>query len=323
MLEEDLKALGVFERRVLRTIFGGVQENERTTVSAPAQLIETCPIIGIRSSLNDLLQLVVLIRRFVHNCKNRLDRRVGFIRYEEREEALRQLLALAQQESFPGDLAELQKNGEVKSTSRINQLTPRFVNGLILVGGRLANANISAGRKHPIVLDNQHPLSVLIATDYHRIVHAGQQLLTASMRERYWPIAARNLARMVIHRCVKCFRARSKLHEQLMADLPSERVTPAPPFLRVGVDYCGPFYIQYPYRKGAPIKCFVAVFVCLVVKTVHLEVVGDLTSQAFIAAFRRFVARRGRPKILMCDNATNVIGARLELGELRKLFNNQ
>ena len=27
MLEEDLRVLGVFERRVLRTIFGGVQEN--------------------------------------------------------------------------------------------------------------------------------------------------------------------------------------------------------------------------------------------------------------------------------------------------------
>ncbi|XP_065079415.1 uncharacterized protein LOC135702313 [Ochlerotatus camptorhynchus] len=297
---------------------------EKTTVSAAAQVIETSPVFGLRSSLNDLLRLVALIRRFAHNCKNRLDRRVGFIRYEEREEALRQLLALAQQESFPEDLAELQKNGEVKSTSMINQLTPRFVNGLILVGSRLANANISAGRKHPIVLDNQHPLSVLIATDYHRKhLHAGQQLLTASMRERYWPIAVRNLARMVIHRCVKCFRARPKLHEQLMADLPSERVTPAPPFLRVGVDYCGPFYIQYPYRKGAPIKCFVAVFVCLVVKAVHLEVVGDLTSQAFIAALRRFVARRGRPEILMCDNATNFIGARRELGELRKLFNNQ
>ncbi|XP_062534712.1 uncharacterized protein LOC134203896 [Armigeres subalbatus] len=297
---------------------------ERTTVSAPAQVIEPSTIFSLRSSLQDFVRIVSLIRRFVHNCRNTSDRRVGLVRLEEREAALHQLLILAQRESFPEELVALRKNGEVKPTSRLKQLCPRLVNGLILVGGRLRNANISAGRKHPIVLDNQHPLSILVADYYHKkALHAGQQLLIASMRERYWPIAARSLARKVIHRCIKCFRARPKSSEQLMADLPAERVNPAPPFLHVGVDYCGPFYIQNPYRKGGSIKCFVAVFVCLVVKAVHLEVVGDLTTQAFVAALRRFVSRRGRPKIIMCDNATNFVGARRELDDLRKLFNNQ
>ncbi|XP_062542374.1 uncharacterized protein LOC134210340 [Armigeres subalbatus] len=287
---------------------------ERTTVSAPAQVIEPSTIFSLRSSLQDLVRIVSLIRRFVHNCRNTSDRRVGLVRLEEREAALHQLLILAQRESFPEELVALRKNGEVKPTSRLKQLCPRLVNGLILVGGRLRNANISAGRKHPIVLDNQHPLSILLADYYHKkALHAGQQLLIASMRERYWPIAARSLARKVIHRCIKCFRARPKSSEQLMADLPAERVNPAPPFLRVGVDYCGPFYIQNPYRKGGSIKCFVAVFVCLVVKAVHLEVVGDLTTQAFVAALRRFVSRRG----------SNFVGARRELDDLRKLFNNQ
>ncbi|XP_062534087.1 uncharacterized protein LOC134203222 [Armigeres subalbatus] len=297
---------------------------ERTTVSAPAQVIEPSTIFSLRSSLQDLVRIVSLIRRFVHNCRNTSDRRVGLVRLEEREAALNQLLILAQRESFPEELVALRKNGEVKPTSRLKQLCPRLVNGLILVGDRLRNANISAGRKHPIVLNNQHPLSILVADYYHKkALHAGQQLLIASMRERYWPIAARSLVRKVIHRCVKCFRARPKSSEQLMADLPAERVNTAPPFLRVGVDYCGPFYIQNPYRKGGSIKCFVAVFVCLVVKAVHLEVVGDLTTQAFVAALRRFVSRRGRPEIIMCDNATNFVGARRELDDLRKLFNNQ
>ncbi|XP_062557166.1 uncharacterized protein LOC134222029 [Armigeres subalbatus] len=233
---------------------------ERTTVSAPAQVIEPSTIFNLRSSLQDLVRIVSLARRFVHNCRNTSDRRVGLVRLEEREAALHQLLILAQRESFPEDLVTLRKNGEVKPTSRLKQLCPRLVNGLILVGGRLRNANISAGRKHRIVLDNQHPLSILVADYYHKkALHAGQQLLIASIRERYWPIAARSFTRKVIHRCVKCFRARPKSSEQLMADLPAERVNPAPPFLCVEVDYCGPFYIQNPYRKGGPIKCFVAV----------------------------------------------------------------
>ncbi|XP_055623162.1 uncharacterized protein LOC129766608 [Toxorhynchites rutilus septentrionalis] len=51
--------------------------------------------------------------------------------------------------------------------------------------------------------------------------------------------------------------------------------------------------------------------------------VADLTTAAFIAAFKRFVARRGKPAVVFCDNATNFVGARRELDELRKLFVSQ
>ncbi|XP_065087708.1 uncharacterized protein LOC135709327 [Ochlerotatus camptorhynchus] len=108
-----------------------------------------------------------------------------------------------------------------------------------------------------------------------------------------------------------------------MADLPSERVSPAPPFLNVGVDFCGPFLISYPIRRSFPRKHFVAIFVCLVTKAVHLELVSDLTSEAFFAAFKRFVARRGRPVLVMCDNALNFVGAKRQLDELRQLFMDQ
>lgn len=108
-----------------------------------------------------------------------------------------------------------------------------------------------------------------------------------------------------------------------MADLPRERVTPAPAFLKVGVDYCGPFSMSYPGRKARPVKCFVVVFVCLVTKAVHLEVALDLTTQAFVAALRRFVSRRSKPQLIMCDNAKNFVGAKREVDELAKLFKNQ
>ncbi|KAJ8717766.1 hypothetical protein PYW07_005696 [Mythimna separata] len=41
-------------------------------------------------------------------------------------------------------------------------------------------------------------------------------------------------------------------------------------------------------------KSFISIFICMSTKTVHLELVGDLTSAAFIAAFQRFVSHRGR-----------------------------
>ncbi|XP_058817713.1 uncharacterized protein LOC131681023 [Topomyia yanbarensis] len=108
-----------------------------------------------------------------------------------------------------------------------------------------------------------------------------------------------------------------------MADLPAERVTPCSPFQRVGVDYCGPFSVVYPHRRCRPVKCFVAVYIFLTTKAIHLEIAADLTTQAFLASLKRFSARRGKPELIMCDNAKNFVGAKRELDELRKLFHNQ
>ena len=54
-------------------------------------------------------------------------------------------------------------------------------------------------------------------------------------------------------------------------DLPKARVTETRPFINVGVDYCGPFYIKEEKdRNRRSIKVYVAVFVCISVKAVHI-----------------------------------------------------
>ena len=63
------------------------------------------------------------------------------------------------------------------------------------------------------------------------------------------------------------------------------------------------------------------VFVSLTVKAVHLELVSDLTSEAFIACLKRFIARRGLPSLIWSDNGTNFVGAARELKELYQLLN--
>ncbi|XP_037827391.1 uncharacterized protein LOC119615458, partial [Lucilia sericata] len=86
---------------------------------------------------------------------------------------------------------------------------------------------------------------------------------------------------------------RPKLQEQVMAALPADRVQASFPFQVSGVDYCGPFQITQ--------------------RAIHMELVPDLTTIAFIAALRRFISRRGRCATIYSDNATNFIGANKEL----------
>ncbi|XP_058443677.1 uncharacterized protein LOC131425643 [Malaya genurostris] len=308
---------------ILEQQFDSVLLEERPLVTAVLQIFPPNEIFSLHSSLLKLMRLTAWISRFAHNCKqiNKALVRTGMLTAREHAIALNTLVKIAQSESFPVEIADLAASGQVKATSRLNSKDPFLEEGLIRVGGRLRNANALYGRKHPVILDSKHPLTKLIMTDYHhRLLHGGPQLMLSCMKDRFWPLYGRNLARKVVHECVPCFRAKPSVHEQLMGDLPAERVTPAPAFLRVGIDYCGPFNIRNSQRKGVPLKCYICLFVCLVVKAVHVEIVFDLTTEAFIAALKRFVARRGKPEIIICDNAANFVGARRELCELHRLF---
>ncbi|UYV68600.1 hypothetical protein LAZ67_6000173, partial [Cordylochernes scorpioides] len=55
-------------------------------------------------------------------------------------------------------------------------------------------------------------------------------------------------------------------------------------------------------------KAWIVIFTCAVYGGVHLELVTSLSMEAFLQAFRRFIARRGRPLIVYSDNGTNFKG---------------
>ncbi|GFV80060.1 hypothetical protein TNCV_4654771 [Trichonephila clavipes] len=106
-----------------------------------------------------------------------------------------------------------------------------------------------------------------------------------------------------------------------MGNLPKHRVTLEKPFFIFGIDYADPVLIKGNKGQGTKsTKGNIALFVCLATKVVHIEAVRDLTTDSFIAALRRFSARRGAPRHIYSDNGTNFIGARRKLDEIRKLW---
>lgn len=96
-----------------------------------------------------------------------------------------------------------------------------------------------------------------------------------------------------------------------MAPLPVQRVTPQlRPFCSVGVDYLGPIEVTVGRRKE---KRWIALFTCLAVRAIHLDVVHSLTTEACLMAIRRFICRRGSPDEFFSDNGTNFKGASNEM----------
>ncbi|CAL1285000.1 unnamed protein product, partial [Larinioides sclopetarius] len=170
--------------------------------------------------------------------------------------------------------------------------------GLLRVGGRLQNARIAEEKKHPCLLPKSDHVVDLIINHYHlTLLHAGPELLQAAMREKYWVISARDAVRGVVRRCISCFRNNPRVAEQLMGNLPESRVCPSMVFQNTGLDFAGPFLIRSSKGRGSRnTKSYICV-------------VSDLTTKAFIACLKRFVARRGKPAEICCDRGTNFYGA--------------
>ncbi|XP_058839077.1 uncharacterized protein LOC131694616 [Topomyia yanbarensis] len=78
------------------------------------------------------------------------------------------------------------------------------------------------------------------------------------------------------------------------------------PFTYVGIDFFGPLAVKVG-RSNA--KRWVAVFTCLTVRAVHVEVAHNLTTESCIKCIRRFICRRGSPAEIYSDNGTNFQGA--------------
>ena len=66
-------------------------------------------------------------------------------------------------------------------------------------------------------------------------------------------------------------------------------------------------------ERRSEVKVYGCLFVCMVTGGCHLELVDDVSTDHFIMALEKFIARRGRPQRIYSDNRTNFVGANIEL----------
>ncbi|XP_076660443.1 uncharacterized protein LOC143363795 [Halictus rubicundus] len=287
----------------------------RTVTCLVGLITQTDEILMRYSSIQKLRRVVAYCLRF--RTKHRAS---GPLSIKELQDANDRIIRLLQAVTFAHDIRDL-KIGRLPNTSNLMPLCPFLDDSRVLrVGGRLQNSTLPFEQRHPILLPREHHVTKLIIRDSHlRNHHAGITTTLYDVRQLYWPINGKNTTRQIIRQCVRCFRVKPTSVEYVMGNLPAARVTEGRPFINSGIDYCGPFFIkERQFRNRTRVKVYVAVFICFATKAVHLEVVSDLTTEAFIAALKRFIARRGMCKNLDSDNGTNFVGANNELTELHQ-----
>lgn len=154
--------------------------------------------------------------RFVENSRGSTQQSSGPLEVEELRRANIALVKIVQHQAFSQEIKELSKQGKFNSisrNSRILALNP-FLDetGILRVGGRLKNAELSYDQRFPIILPSDNPFSTLLIREKHyQYLHAGLNTLSAIIRENYWIISARKEIRHVLRRCILCFRSLRKM----------------------------------------------------------------------------------------------------------------
>lgn len=278
------------------------------------------PLLSTYSSFNKLLRVVACIKRAFHNFKCRLHEKfpeykndpiVGPLSSSEKEQAKLFVSRMDQQTFLSKEWKLYQSRDSDACRNRDGNIWFDEKSQVLRLYGRVISPNLTYDERYPIYLSAKGTLAKLIMKHVHlKTLHGDAQQMLQLLRQQFWIPKARRLANTCIHSCTCCFRYNMKIASQLMSTLPAERTTPARTFQRSGVDYMGPVgIVSRTGRNPQVTKGYVCLFVCLVTRAIHLELVSDLTTHQFMQALRRFIARRGAVSEIWPDNGTNFVGA--------------
>ena len=195
-------------------------------------------------------------------------------------------------------------NEEVKKSSKLGNLRPALVDGVLRVGGRLQKTVVlSWDEKHRMILPKRHHVSQLIVRHCHEsAAHSGREQTLCELRRMFWIIGGRGLVKKTTRSCIRCRKMNAKPLEQFMGSLPRARLEAYyPPFTFTVVDLFGPLTVKWGRGTSKRWRCL---FTCLTTRAVYLDATLSLETDDLIMILRQFISRRGPPKEIWSDRGT-------------------
>ncbi|XP_075150403.1 uncharacterized protein LOC142224509 [Haematobia irritans] len=228
------------------------------------------------------------------------------------------LVQQAQKDYFMEEIAALKCDGKVSKHSSIYKLTPYLDdNSILRVDGRIDNASVPAEFKHPSIMPRESYITRLMILHFHSQYHHGNhETVINEIRQKYHVPRLRTVYKKITRECQMCKIKNCLPINPQMAKLPRARLSSfTAPFTFTGLDFFGPISVVVNRHTE---KRYGALFTCLTIRAVHVEIVHTLSTASCILAIRNFIARRGAPREIFSDNGTNFVGAERELREATK-----
>ena len=236
---------------------------------------------------------------------------------EDKERALKAHVIDEQYKAFKEEIDCLQKGEELSKGSKLLPLSPFLseADGELRVRGRFDKQDDS---EYPMMLPYKSRLAFLLVRDIHeKNYHSGPEWCLYHLRKKFWMLKARRSVKGIVSGCVICRRHNAAVAQQQMGPLPDYRLEEEPrPFAVTGVDFAGPAFATCRGEEG---KYWVALFTCMSTRAIHLETVRDMTTETFLLALRRFMARRGKVTVMLSDNGRTFTKAAKEIAKLSEV----
>ncbi|XP_037823809.1 uncharacterized protein LOC119612137, partial [Lucilia sericata] len=263
------------------------------------------------SSYLKLKRTVAWVLRFINRCRKEIGPgEENGLTADELKNAEILLCRQAQREHFFQEIEIIENEGSLPKSSELYALCPYMdENSLLRVYGRVDAASwFPLDIRRPIILPSFHPVTELFVAHVHeKMKHQNFKSTICEIRRSFWIPRLRKILRKRVSNCFICRFRRTLPVPPLMGSLPKDRLTPyIRPFSYTGLYYFGPLTITIGRRHE---KRWVALFTCLTIRAIHLEVAFDLSTDACILAIRNFINRRGLPTRIRSDNGTNFVGA--------------
>ncbi|XP_011859028.1 PREDICTED: uncharacterized protein LOC105556541 [Vollenhovia emeryi] len=189
------------------------------------------------------------------------------------------MVKVVQSLAWKDEVKKLSNGQEIPRSSKLITLRPYLdEEGMMRVGGRLHQSSLTEDAKHPLVIPAGHHFTKLVITERHcEMAHAGPATTLAAVRGAGARIET-------------LFKGGSRL----LWSFHGERSRSTEQQTIQGL-------------RG------VAVYACMATKAVHIELVDDMTTDAFLGSLKRFTARRGLPSDIYSDNGKNFVGVEREI----------
>lgn len=320
--EEELKVVRSEFRPAMTARISIPQEVVAHKIKPNGELV---PLIKRYGHLDKIVRITAYVFKYFNKIRRQEPSEpntLGLLSNELLVKALNYWIKREQNIHFHDEMKKKQAN----KGSKLAALCPFLdKDGIMRLQGRISNANVTYDEKHPMIVPNHSLLSKLLLQEAHRNTeHGGIQLMLHYVRSRYWIIGARKGAASIVKSCLRCIRYAKNDMNQIMGELPKERVSTVAPFTYCGVDYFGPIKVKrFEHRCRTLEAGYGAVFVCFTTRMVHVECVSDLTTQKFLWALQRLSSIYRTPELMFSDNAKTFEGAGNELIDVLKSWTSE
>lgn len=200
---------------------------------------------------------------------------------EEIDRSLFAWVKVTQSKIFTSEMDTIMKSRALPKRSNFTHLSP-FVDAenIFCIDGNIKHSLLAYDEKHPMILPPVVPY------------HSGHRLVQCSylsqrhptdlslLRQRFWFPRSRAAVKVHIYQCLICVKWWAATPQQIMGNLPALQVILSCPFSNIGVDSAGPIMLRMMKGQGhKATKAFIAIFVCMVTKVIHIKVVLDYTTE--------------------------------------------